>query len=536
MSLREPPVRPGARWSAPPPAPRLGHRGVRLRRPLLAATGGVLLFAAHPPLDLGWIGAVALVPLLALVRDVNASPRPVRAALVWGLLAGMVFFLPLLTWVARFGTAAWLLLALVEATFVAGALALVAAWGDRPWRGAVAVVAWVGAEALRSQVPLGGFPWGVLGYSQHGGGVFLPSARVVGVLGVSALLVAVAVCVEEMLARRPWRTGWRWLRAPVGALAVLAALTAVLGVPAPPATGKRIDIAAVQGNDVELPPVVDRTDTDRVQDVAQRMLSTTRRLGEAAEGPPEVTVWPENALDADPRQLPELAAIVTEAQRLLDGGTLIAGTLLDGSRPATFRNAMVQYGPGGTIADVYVKRALVPFGEYVPWRSALGALPPLRAIPRDGVPGGGPGVFEVGGTWVGTVLCYESIFPDLVGDQVRAGAQALVVSTNNASFGRTPAARQHLAFSQLRAVETGRWVLQAGISGISAVVAPDGDVSQQTQLFEQAVVRAQLPLVTAATPYTRLGDVVGPAALAIAGAIALWLLVVGRTRARGGRL
>lgn len=97
---------------------------------------------------------------------------------------------------------------------------------------------------------------------------------------------------------------------------------------------------------------------------------------------------------------------------------------------------------------MYVKRVLVPFGEYVPWRGQPGRLPPLQAIPRDGISGPGPQVFNIDGVPVGPVTCYESIFPGLVRDQVRAGAQVLVVSTNTASFGRTPASRQHLAFSQ----------------------------------------------------------------------------------------
>ncbi len=497
------------------------------RRALLAVAGGLALYGGHPPLDQGWLGVVAVAPLLALARDVGTGPRPGRAGFGWGVVAGLAFFLPLLTWIARFGVVAWVLLGLVEALFVAAFVAVMALWGPRRWRPLAAVVFWVAAEAARSRVPLGGFPWGLLGYTQHGGGLFLPAARTLGVLGVGALLAALAACGEEFLARRPWEG--RWLRAigpGLGAAGVLG-VAAVLGVavPAPAPTGETVDIAAVQGNDIELPPVADRSDLGRVQDVAARMLAAAERLLDDDRPPPEVLVWPENALDADPREVPELAETVAEAQELAGGATLLAGTLLDGPRPGTFRNAIVQYTPDGTVADVYDKRVLVPFGEYVPWRSLLGGLPPLQAIPSDGVPGSGAKVFEIGGAPIGPVTCYESLFPGLVRDQVRAGAQVLVVSTNNASFGRTPASRQHLAFTQLRTVETGRWALHAGISGISAVVAPDGSVSQRTELFTQAVVRADLPLVDGSTPYLRFGDVVGVGSRLLAALAAAWLAV-----------
>ncbi|MBA3619235.1 MAG: apolipoprotein N-acyltransferase, partial [Acidothermales bacterium] len=303
----------------------------------------------------------------------------------------------------------------------------------------------------------------------------------------------------------------------------------------PPPDGRRVDIAAVQGNDIEssVAAGVTRESTQRIVDVASAMLDATRPL---AKDPPEVVVWPENSLDADPREDPVLADRVRRTQRLLgDGTALLAGTSLAGPRPATFYNAVVEFGPGATIADAYRKRRLVPFGEYVPWRALLGGFPPLRVITTDGVPGPGPRVLEAGGARIGPVTCYENVFPGLVRDQVRAGAEVLVVSTNNASYGRTAMSRQHLAFSQVRAVETGRWVLHAGISGISGVVDPYGDVSQRTELFSEAVVRAELPLVTAPTPYVRAGNVVAVAALAAGAGIALWPLVDRRSRGRRRR-
>jgi len=306
-------------------------------------------------------------------------------------------------------------------------------------------------------------------------------------------------------------------------------LCVVVGGSPPEPTGKTIDIAAVQGNTLELPPVVDRDDLERVEAVAELQLAATRLLDEAAEGPPAVAVWPENALDADPRSDPELGAAVAEALRILEGGSLLAGVLLDGQDEGTFLNTIAQFDASGQIVDVYEKRKLVPFGEYVPWRSVLGDFPPLRAIANDGMPGTEPGVFEVAGARIGPVTCFESIFPNIVHSQVRAGADVLVVTTNNASFGRTPASAQHLTFSQLRAVETGRWVLHAGISGISAVVDPRGRITERTELFEQAIVRADLPLIEARTLATRVGDWPGRIALA-ASALGIAALLVTRRR------
>jgi apolipoprotein N-acyltransferase len=171
----------------------------------------------------------------------------------------------------------------------------------------------------------------------------------------------------------------------------------------------------------------------------------------------------------------------------------------------------------------------VPFGEYVPLRPVLGALPPLRQIPRDVLGADSPGIVTVAGAPLGFVICFENIFPALVRDQVRAGAELLVVSTNNASYGYSAMSRQHLAFSQLRAVESGRWTLHAGISGTSGIIDPSGRVSQRTRLYDEAIVRGELPLGSQPTPYVVLGDVVGVGAMTLA-VLAMLGGFVGRAR------
>lgn len=498
-----------------------------VRRAGWAVAGGLLLFAGHAPLDQAWSGWVALVPLLALARDTGRGPRPWRAGFGWGFVAGLVFFLPLLTWISRFGIAPWVLLGAVQAVFVAVFVALASWWGEQRGRPVLAVVAWVSLEWARSHVPLQGFPWGVLGYSQHDGGPLLPAARSLGVLGISLLLAMIGVALEAAVAGRVWRQP-RALARAVAAILGAVLLGMLVGGSPPPETGEMVDIAGIQGNTIELPPFVDRGNTQRVEDIAALMVETTQALATDERGTPDIVVWPENSLDADPRAVPALAEKVAQAQAAIGDAVLLAGTLLDGPREGTFRNTIVQFAPDGSLTEIYDKRVLVPFGEYVPWRRLLGWLPPLQAIPNDAVPGTEAKVFRVGETVVGPVTCYESIFGRLVRQQVRAGAEVLVVTTNNASFGRSPASRQHLAFSQVRAVETGRWALHAGISGISAVVDPHGRLEQRTELFERAIVRRDLPLLTGQTLYVRLGDVVGPFAALLT--LLLVVLAVARRR------
>jgi len=479
----------------------------------------------------GW---VAVAPLLLLGRSLAASSsrRPVAAGAGWGLLAGLVAFLPLLAWISRFGLLPWLLLSFVQALSIAAFVAGVAAWGARRGWSAWAVVLWVALEAVRSAVPLGGFPWALLGLTQSAGSPLLGFARVAGVLGVSGALVAVSttlVAAAEAAARRP-RSALRPLLG--GAVVVAVVWLAGTVAPRPAETGDTVDIAGVQGYDVALAPSIDRNDVARVRDVAEQQLAETVRMATDAGEPPEVTVWPENSLDTDPRTAPQVQALVDEALDVLDGGRLLANALLAGPTPQTYVNALVAFTVDGDVGQVYAKRRLVPFGEYVPLRSVFGGFGPLRAITADGVPGEGPVVFELAGARIGPVTCFESIFTDVVRSQVRAGAQVLVVSTNNSSFGRSPASAQHLQASQLRAVETGRWVLHAGISGVSGVVDPSGRVSQRTELFEPTTVRADLPLVEGETLHTRLGWAVAPlsVALALAGVAVLTV-----RRLRSGR-
>lgn len=450
-----------------------------------------------------------------------------RLAWGWGTVAGMAFFGPLLTWLTNVGElAAWAFLVPLQAVFVGAFVAGVVAWGDRPWRPVVAVVWWVGLEAVRSAVPFGGFPWGVLGYTQHDGGLLLPAARVVGVLGLSALCAGIAACVEEVVqraARDTARAGIEpalaRLRGPLVGVVALLAAAVLVGIDTPAPSERVVDVAGIQGLD----EAGQGRTLPRSLDVADKMVATTARLADDPAGLPDLVVWPENAVDGDPARLPELRERVLASLRLLEGTPLLAGVITDGPREGTFRNTMVHFGPDGQRRDAYVKRKLVPFGEYVPFREALDWVPPLRRVPSDGVPGDSPGVLDIAGARVGTVICFEVIFPELVHSQVRRGAELLVVATNNVSFGRSAASDQHIAFSQLRAVETGRWVVHAALSGSSAIVDPDGRVHQQTGLFEQAVIRREIPLVQGRTPALWLSGLIAWSAVALSTAGVLWV-------------
>ena len=241
------------------------------------------------------------------------------------------------------------------------------------------------------------------------------------------------------------------------------------------------------------------------------MLELTRGSVDES-GSPDLTVWPESSIDRDPYTEAGafLRPIVEEAAELTDGGLLV-GMNLEGPRPRTYLNASVLLAEDGLEAGRYVKRHLVPFGEYVPWRSVLGRYGPLeRQVPRDAIPGEGPQILDVAGARVAAAICFESLFPGLVADNVRDGhAEVLVVTTNDASYGDSAEPAQHLAQSQLRAVETGRWVVHGALSGASAFVDPNGQVHERTDLFELATIRRDVPLVSGDTPFLTVGDVVG---------------------------
>jgi len=157
----------------------------------------------------------------------------------------------------------------------------------------------------------------------------------------------------------------------------------------------------------------------------------------------------------------------------------------------------------------------VPFGEFVPWRSALSFIRELQQVPTDYVPGPGPTVFAIGGHRVGALICFESAFPALARQYAERDADAIVVLTNNRSYRRSANSAQHLAMGQFRAAETGLPLLQAAISGITAVVDHTGRVRARTRLFDPTVLVGEVTTYRGHTPYTMTGEWVPAASLVV---------------------
>ena len=462
----------------------MSRRRPSLLRPGAALGSGLLLDLAFPPHDLWWLAPVCVAVLTAACRDQTAR----RGALL-GLLHGLGLFLPLTVWTGTIaGALPWLALVLLESGFLAllgAVLALVTRLRAWPlW----AACAWVLEEALRDRLPFGGFTWGRLAFSQ-GHTVLTPLAS----LGGAPLVTFAVAAVAGLLLRRSHRT------------ALLGAALVVLALVLPtPTGGPQVTVAVVQGNVPRLGldafsqrAAVLHNHADATHELAARV-----RAGELPA--PDLVIWPENASDLDPYTDPDAASVIDAAVRDM-GVPVLVGAVTDG--PGRFvSNRGIVWDPTTGAGETYVKRHPVPFGEYIPFRSLVRRVTDkVDLVPRDFAKGHRPGVLDVGPARLADVICFEVAYDGVVRDAVRGGGRLVVVQTNNATFGRSGETSQQLAMGRLRAVETGRAVVVAATSGVSAVIAPDGRVVERSRVFTRDLLVQSVPLRSAQTVATRLG-------------------------------
>jgi apolipoprotein N-acyltransferase len=478
-------------------------------RPTVARLGaatvtGLLLAAARPPLDLGPLACVAFVPLFLAWRG-----RGPRGAAGYAFVAGIAYHAWLMSWSWYFGTVAIIPLTGALAAYWAGAGAVIG-WLDRRNAASPFVVAavWVLAEAVVARVPLGGFSWGEVGYAFHdvGAGRALASAGGIALVGFFA--VAGNGFVAEAIVAVRGRAGGRrrdWVLLAAGAATVVLVPVVAIALRYEPRPTGPLRIAILQGNDKN-------RDLTAEEERDRYLPNSHFALARDVRDPVDLIIFPESSMDADPRTDAYLGDRLAGTARRNDAWVL-ANAVADApgtdGQPAGTQalNLDVLYRPDGSVAGTYTKRHLVPFGEYIPFRRWLeGRVGAIDQVPRDFEAGDRAGLFDVAGHRVATIICFESAFGYQVRPLVRDGAQVIVVSTNNRSYRRSANSAQHLAIGQMRAAETGRPLVQAAISGISAVIDADGKVTTRTDLFERTVLETTVTATTGETPYVRYGE------------------------------
>lgn len=469
------------------------------RLPFIAsAASGGLLVLAFPPYGFWWLAPIPVAMLSLIVHG-----RTARSGAWYGLVFGLAFCVPLLRWAATYVGWPGYLLGVFESLFFAllgGGLAIAQ---RLPFWPAWAACLWVAEEALRDRVPFGGFPWGRLGFSQPDG-PFLSYAAFGGVP-----LLSFAVALTGCLAARAVVAGLGGRRRLVAVAAVGVLAVPLIGVALGTAvhsgdSSPRVTVAVIQGNVPRLGLGFDAQREAVLRNHVSGTLALARRIRAGTAARPDLVIWPENASDIDPLRNPGAGALITRAARAVRAPILV-GAILDG--PGTHvRNAGIVWSPRTGPGQMYVKRHPVPFGEYIPLRSIARAVTDkVDLVPHDMAAGHGVGTLRIDGLTIGDVICFEVAYDDLVRSDVTHGAQVIVTQTNNATFGHTGESPQQLAMARIRAVEHDRSVIVSSTSGISAVIAPNGDVLERSRIFTAATFDGPVAIQHGTTVATRLG-------------------------------
>jgi apolipoprotein N-acyltransferase len=515
----------------------LRRNGLRLPWALLTAVaGGVALVGSFPPT--GFWPLAAAGPALLVIALYRQG---LRASFVIGLVFGIAFFVPLLSWLVNVAWYAWAALAIAEAV-IFGLLAV----GQRLLLGLpgwpLAVGAWwVAAEAMRSRWPYA-FPWGRLAMSQAGA----PTAGWAAIGGpplLSFLVALTGAMLAWLVLSTRLRTGLstgsdrRRLVLAVAATAATAGV-ALAGTLLPvdgAGTGQRsATVAAVQG---DVPHARSLPDLLRASTVTENHAAATRALAaqvaSGARPAPDLVIWPENSTDLDPGEYPAIYATIARAVAAIDRPVLV-GALLDNPLRNTGQLWLPRRGP----VAIYVKRQLVPFGEYIPFRSLLAHITPLVNLqPVNFTAGHRAVVFHQGAIRLGDVICYEIGFDGLVRSEVSAGANLIALQSNDATFevdGQSGESAQQVAMARIQAITSNRAIVYASTTGESAIIAPDGAVLARTGLWQRAVLDRPVPLRTGLTLADRLAGWPEAVITALAVLALGWAIALAMVRARRG--
>ncbi|MFE5671592.1 apolipoprotein N-acyltransferase [Agromyces sp. NPDC056523] len=472
---------------------------------LLSALGGFVYDLGFPSASV-WPLAFAGIAMALL----SLIGRSSWAAFHVGLVFGLAFYLTHVSWTSLYlGPIPWLALSILESLFVAGGAVLIALayrWmpraTDSRWARLVLLpllVAglWVLRETASGTLPYTGFPWGRAALSQSES----PFADVVSWVGFSGLgfvMVAIVAGIIEWVRLR----GWRDLRTgiPIAALLVVAIV-----VPAwqTSPTGE-FRVASVQGNGPS-----GYFDERSQGDVLAAQLDATEPILD--EPGVDVLLWPEGGSDIDPTRSADAARVFDDLSERLDAPVVLNTVTVDEEADEErFYNTSLLWKAGEGAVDRYSKRYPVPFGEYIPDRWFYDALvPELTGLVQRGYsPGTEPPVFDIDGTMAGLAICFDVIYDGVIWEGARDGAEVYLLQTNNADFRGTDENEQQLAIARLRAIETGRSVVNISTVGTSQVIDPSGRTIDSLPAYEAGAMVTDVELRTGITPSVALGGII----------------------------
>lgn len=470
----------------------------------LAIFGGLISSLAMPRENLWPLIFISLALLLISIRGLRYWP-----ASAIGFFGGLAFYLSQIEWMSLYlGPVPWIALSVMEAAIFGLGMGVIAiSWSllsSRPKTVFSPLVLalglsilWTAREWVSTNLPYGGFPWSRL--AQALSESFLANlVYYVGISGLSFFVVFLTVLA----------IGWfdsfeNFIKenslgfVAFGAILLIPALTII---PAKAEAGE-ITIAAVQGNaNAGLFSNSERgTFLKNHLDVTESLLTNPKREEI------DLIIWPENASDVNP-QLDELAALQIDSVTRTFGVPLIFGSITESL--GDYFNSSLYWEPEVGQVDQYDKKRPVPFAEYVPDRDFWYQLAPdlIGLVSRGYTFGTRDGIFQLGENSLGVLICFEIAIDAIGRELVSDGAQIIISQTNNADFGRSDETFQQAALARLRAIETGRTVVNISTVGVSVIYLADGSVVDELPIYTPGAMVETLPLRTSITPAILIGD------------------------------
>lgn len=494
---------------------------------ILSSLSGLLLYASFPTLELSFFVWIALVPFfIVLLRN-----KPLIGFL-WSFIFCVVFYTGIFIWIfdlAKYNLLHHAILWLYLGPLI-GLFGLAFSYIARRFNVTAALFSapflWVTLEYIRSNLFFLSLPWGLLAHTQYQNTLVIQIASVTGVYGISFLIVlvnsAITALVIAMVNRlksfkplfyQPLLSN-KELSAILAAAGICVALATSYGYITifKPIVGKKVKLTVVQGN------IGQSKKWDRKY--AKFIMLTYADLTKQAKADlPDLIVWPETAtpraINRDPGLYNQVQRIAREAGTyILLGSSQLQKFKKEASRKVKYFNSAFLIPPdiGKVKTQRYDKIRLLTFGEYLPYKETIPWS--YIKVPDVGsyMPGDKYTVFNHPEFKFGVTICWENIFPGLVREFVKNGAQFIVNITNEAWFGKTAAPYQFLSMNVFRAVENRVYVVRSANTGISCFIDPYGRVIDKVKdengqdIFVRGVLTGSVVPQDSQTLYTQYGD------------------------------